>query len=160
MCLQTGPGRQYPHVGWQSQKESVSVHMNKISLEALDEHPSYLEVPVSQAPHMTTRHTGHPKWKSLAIRGSPFPIQLPKIQDKWCHTDSPEKKKKNKQPHLRENSCTEFRGSQPMPITSSFWSTLSLVFMIHLLQHSLKDSLQPCFRINHGNYQEQKSFPQ
>lgn len=59
-----------------------------------------------------------------------------------------------------ENSCTKLRGFCAMTTTSRFWSNLSLVFMIDLLQHYLKGFMQPCLRVNHGNYQEQKSFPQ
>lgn len=63
-----------------------------------------------------------------------------------------------RQRNLSGYSYTEFRGSWAMTITRRFWSTLSLVFMIHLLQHYLKGSVQPCLRINRGNIRSRSLF--
>lgn len=82
-----------------------------------------------------------------------FPISPLKIQDKWWQILTRQKK------NFNEKSYSKFRGSQVIAITNRFSSSV-LVFVIHLWQHNVKGLMQPSLRINHDNYQEQKSLPQ
>lgn len=149
-CVQIGPGNQCLHVGWQSQSGYIWTGINwGFGWTSLLSGNHILSWPTDD----------HWRWW-ISQREAPGSKRFPVTHSATKEPRQVVPDRFTRQKNSSENSYTKFRGFCTMTTTSGFWSNLPLVFMIDLLQHYLKGFMQPCLRVNHGNYQEQKSFPQ